>query len=144
MIKQSEKQVTSSVNSPIKSIVSALKATFASYILLIICFLVLALVYTYTPMPHKYLTPGINIICTIALFFAGFLSSRKTGVMGYLHGAIAGFMFTSVRILLSLAVFDGYVYSDSVAKIMLWGVLISALGGIFGVNFGKNTKRKRK
>lgn len=142
MIKQSEPKTPATTNTPAKSLLATIGATFTAYILLVVCFALLALVYTYTAMPDKWLEPAIDILCAVALFVSGFVASRKVCVMGYLHGAIAGLWFTLIRILVSVAVFDGYVGSESIVKVILTSVVIAALGGIFGVNFGKTNKKR--
>ncbi len=144
MIKQSENKAAISVAAPMRSIKAIAGAAIKAYIFLVICFAVLAVVYTYSKMPNRYLTPSINAISAMSLLMAGFEASRKAKVMGYLHGAAAGFVCSLVRILAGLMIFKSYVPTDSVGKVMLLGILISAAGGIAGVNFGKNnTKRKR-
>ena len=144
MIKQTEPKTSHLSFSLPKSLAATLGATFRAYILLVVCFALLALAYTYTTMPDKWLDPGIDILSTIALFVSGFVASRKISVMGYLHGAVAGLWFTLIRLIVSLAVFDGYVGSDSIAKVVLSGIVIAALGGIAGVNFGKTDKKRKK
>ena len=144
MIKQSENKLTISTIAPARSIVSIVKASVKAYIFLIICFGVLAAVYTYSNMPNSYLAPAINAISVLSLVLAGFEASRKVRVMGYLHGALAGLFFTWVRILAGLAVFKSYVPSEGIGKTFITGILIAAVGGILGVNFGKNNKRKKK
>ncbi len=143
MIKQSESKVSINTAAPIRSIVAILKATLKAYIFLIICFALLAVVYTYSKMPSSYLTPAINIISALSLILAGFDSSRKVRVMGYLHGAGAGFLCSLIRIIIGLLVFGSYVPTDGIGKSLILGTLISAVGGIAGVNFGKNKKRKK-
>lgn len=143
MIKQSETK-SSPLPHPAKSLAATLKATLGAYILLVVCFAVFALAYTYTGMPDKWLDPGIDIICALALFVSGFTASKAVSFMGYLHGALAGLWFSLIRILVSIAVFDGYVGSESIAKVILSGVIIAALGGIAGINFGKSNGKKRK
>ena len=143
MIKQSENKLTMSTASPVKSIVAVLKATVEAHIFLIICFAVLALIYTYSNMPDAYLTPCVYTITAVSLILAGFEAARKAQVMGYLHGALAGFVCVLARILVSVAVFKSYVPSGSIGGALLLGIVISAAGGIAGVNSGKKRKRKK-
>ena len=63
--------------------------------------------------------------------------------MGYLHGAAAGLMCSIIRILAGYAIFKSYVPSDSIAKTIISAVVISAVGGIAGVNSAKNHKQKK-
>ena len=143
MIKQSETKLTAQALSPARSILAILKATVGAHIFLIICFATLALVYTYTNMPNAYLDPCVYAISAISLVFAGFMAARKIKTMGYLHGAAAGLMCSIIRILAGYASFKSYVPSDSIAKTIISAVVISAVGGIAGVNSAKNHKQKK-
>ena len=142
MIKQSETTLTTSQGALTRSIFAILKATILAHIFLVICFALLALVYTYTKMPNSYLTPCVYGISAISLIIAGFLAARKVRCMGYLHGAATGLVCSIIRILSGFAVFKSYVPSDSMAKTIVSAVVISAIGGIAGINSAVKTKRK--
>jgi len=144
MIKHSEGQVSEYAFAPVKSLIGAVKGTVTAYIFLVICFCILALVYTYTPMPDKYVETAVNGISVVSLLVAGFVSSRSADMLGWLHGALAGFMHSVIRILLGLMVFKSYVPSDGVVKLLLIAILTAAIGGIAGINFGKNKRRRSK
>ncbi len=126
------------------SMISVTKAVIVSYIFLIAAFAVLALVYTYTSMPQAYLEPAVDAISAVSLVGAGFLASRSIRSFGWLHGALAGIISTLIRLLLSLAVFDGYVPTESPVMLMAIGVICSALGGIMGVNLFRGGNKRRK
>lgn len=142
MIKQSETTLTTSQGTLIRSIFAILKATILAHIFLVVCFAVLALVYTYTKMPNAYLSPCVYSISAISLLLAGFLSARRIKTMGYLHGAAAGFVCSIIRVLSGYAVFKSYVPSEGIAKTVISAVVISAIGGIVGVNSAGKAKRK--
>ena len=144
MIKHSEGQVSEYAFAPVKSLIGAVKGMVTAYIFLIVCFCILALIYTYTPMPDKYVEPAVNGISLVSLLIAGFASSRSADMMGWLHGALAGLMHAVIRMLLGLMVFKSYVPSDGVGKIILIAILTAAIGGIAGINFGKNKRRRSK
>ena len=143
MIKQSETKLTVAAITPVRSITAVVKATVAAHIFLIICFALLALVYTYSGMPNAYLTPCVHAISVISLLLAGFIAAKKVKFMGYIHGGAAGLVCAVVRILAGYIVFKSYVPSDSIAKTVITAIVISAVGGVAGVNFAKNKKRKK-
>ena len=142
MIKQSETTLTTSQGTLTRSIFAILKATISAHIFLVICFALLALVYTYTKMPNSYLTPCVYGISAMSLIIAGFMAARRVKSMGYLHGALTGLICSIIRILLGYAVFKSYVPTDGIAKTIISAVVISAIGGIAGVNSAGKTKRK--
>lgn len=143
MIKQSETKLTTQAAFPVRSISAVLKATLTAHIFLIISFALLALVYTYTKMPNGFLDPCVYAISAMSLLIAGFMAARKIKTMGYLHGAAAGLVCSIIRILAGFAVFKSYVPSQGIAKTIISAVVISAVGGIAGVNSAKNRKRKK-
>jgi len=149
MIKHSEKSIEPRQFSVARSAVAILKAVLSSYIFLIVAFTVLALVYTYSNMSEGMLKNVTNALSVISLVIAGFLSSRTISSFGWLHGALAGLISTLIRILMGLVVFKSYVHSDGVFKVLLIGILCAMVGGVLGVNLGKDkprtsTKKKRK
>lgn len=144
MIKTGDRSLETSGFVPVASLISVTKAVVVSYIFLIAAFAVLALVYTYTSMPQRYLEPAVDAISAVSLVGAGFLASRSIRSFGWLHGALAGIISTVIRLLLSLAVFDGYVPTESPVMLMAIGVICSTLGGILGVNLFRGGNKRRK
>ncbi len=126
---------------PFYSIKSVIKGVVFSYIILIPAFIVLAAVYTYTPMPDSYLKPAIIVISILSIFLSGFMSSVRVRSKGWLHGIIAGLLYAIVRLITGLAVFGSYVPNQSVALTFIVTMLIAAAGGIAGVNFGSKSQR---
>ena len=143
MIKQSENPANISAASLVRSLASVVRASLEAYIFLIICFAVLALLYTYTKMPEKWLGPSISVLSAFSVILAGFEASRRTGKMGYLHGAASGFLCALMRILLGLAIYKSYVPTDGIGKALIPAILLGALGGMAGVNLTRKNKVKR-
>ena len=117
------------------------KGVVSAYIFLVIAFLVLSLVYTYTPMPDKYLSPAVSILGFVGIFVAGFVAAAKAGNRGWLHGAVTGILFALVRIAAGYAVFGHYVPSRGIFVPLLITTFLAIIGGIVGVN-KKSTKKK--
>ncbi len=144
MIKTETKKQSESVLSFTNTLGSVAKGVVVSYIFLVLAFAALALVYTYTDMSDKFLTPAVYIISAISLFGAGFVSSAKAKVHGWLHGALAGVMYALARLGLGVAVFKSYVPSAGILETLLVSVVLAVLGGIFGVNVHRKAPHKRK
>ena len=115
-------------------LVTVFKGTLAAYVLLIICFALLAAVYTYTPIPDSYIKPAVNILTIASLVFGGCVSGKNVFGFGWLHGAATGFVYTIIRIALGYAVFGSYVPSSGIMPIIAVGVLAATVGGILGIN----------
>jgi len=125
------------------SLRSVVKGTAFAYILLVISFVVLALLYTYTDMPDKSLVSAVGIISKISIFFAGFFASAMAKNRGWLHGVLAGLLYATLQTVAGYAIFKSYVPSDSILKTFALSALVATVGGIFGVNM-KNKVRIKK
>ena len=119
-------------------LLSALKGTVWAYIFLIITFGILSAVYTYTSLPDSLVGTIVSVLTAMSLVFGGLFSSRNAHSFGWMHGALTGFFYTVIRIASGFAVFKSYVPDSSVASMFLLGILLSALGGIIGINLSKN------
>ncbi len=124
------------------SIKSVITGVIIAYIFLVPAFIILALVYTYTPMPDSYLKPAVTVISILSIFLSGFTASAKVKSKGWLHGTASGLIYGLIRIGAGLMVFGKYVPSASIAKTLLVTIAIAALGGIAGVNIKSQKKRK--
>lgn len=145
MIKQGENRGTNANFDFSKSVISILRSVVFAYIFLIICFALLALVYTYTDMPEDSLSPWVNAISALSLIAGGFSASRRVTSLGYLHGALSGLMCSLIRVVSGIAVFGRYISDTGIVPTLLLGTFIAALGGIAGVNAsGCKRKKKRK
>jgi len=141
MIKADKKQQTARHFASTVSLKAIAKGVFTSYIFLMPAFLCLAIVYTYTSMPDKFLSPATDVLSMLSIFLAGFASSAKAGNHGWLHGLLAGVLYALVRIVMGLAIFGRYVPSKGIASTILITALLSALGGIVGVNVLKKPRK---
>ena len=142
MIKTDSALHSSEGLSPFYSIKSVVTGVILSYIFLVTVFVVMALVYTYTPMPDSYLKPAVTIVGIMSIFLSGFISSGKAMSKGWLHGSLSGLLHALVRIIAGMMTFGKYVPSASIVQTLAVTVAIAALGGIAGVNVSAN-RRKR-
>ncbi len=70
---------------------------------------------------------------------ASMYAAKKIGDRGYLVGIIVGLAVFAVITLISLAVSDGGITYNTLFHLLII-TLSSAIGGIIGVNIGKNKK----
>ncbi len=119
-------------------LLSALKGTAGAYIFLIITFGILSVVYTYTSLPDSLVGTIVSVLTALSLVFGGLISSKNVNSFGWMHGALAGMFYTIIRIATGFAVFKSYVPDSSIVSMFLTGILLSALGGIIGINLSKN------
>lgn len=119
------------------SITSVLKGTVYSYIFLVICFAVLAVVYTYTAFPAGMLSPFTRGITAASIILCGILSARKINGFGWLHGAAAGLVYSVIRFTAGAVTTNGFAFDKNFLSMLLLGLLLGAAGGIIGINFKK-------
>ena len=134
MIKSEGKDLQTGRPSFGRFLLTAIKGTIAAYILLIVCFALLAAVYTYTPVPDRCIKPAVNVITCASLIFGGCVSGKNVFGFGWLHGAATGFFYTAIRIAASYVVFDKYIISADVVPLILVAISVATLGGIIGIN----------
>ncbi len=94
----------------------------------------LAIVLLLTPMTEKMLPAIVNVVGALSIFAGGFASGRKSGSLGWLHGGLAGAVYTAACFVLGLLVFPELMPVALLARRLLLGFGIGLVGGIAGVN----------
>lgn len=121
--------------SKINTSVSAVtKGILESYVILAILFFIIALAYTYTPFPSKFLTPCVSALTVLSLVLCGLFAARAIQYCGWLHGALAGFFYTAIRYIFSALFLNGFGFNTAVISMFLLGTFFGAVGGILGIN----------
>ncbi|MBO7288489.1 MAG: TIGR04086 family membrane protein [Clostridia bacterium] len=122
----------------IRILLKSVKFIILSYIISLILLLVLAFVIVYTDISETISNPAVSIITLSGAFISSFLTAKNLTSRGWLFGFVTGifniaFLFALGTLLTSSAFF-------TVPKIMfmLYGGMCGAIGGIIGVNVGKN------
>ena len=122
----------------IRILLKSVKFIILSYIISLILLLVLAAVIVYTDISETISNPAVSIITLSGAFISSFLTAKNLTSRGWLFGFVTGifniaFLFALGTLLTSSAFF-------TVPKIMfmLYGGMCGAIGGIIGVNVGKN------
>ena len=137
MIKHEYAELSDKKAGIIKSITAVTKGTAGGYVLLIICFAVLALVYTYTSFPAGMLKPFVTGITALSLIFCGILTARSIDFFGWLHGVFAGILYTVIRYIFGAVFLNGFGFNTATLSMFLLGIVLGAAGGILGINFKK-------
>lgn len=122
----------------IRVLLKSVKFIILSYIISFILLLVLAAVIVYTNVSETISNPAVNIITLSGAFISSFLTAKNLTSRGWLFGFLSGlfnvaFLFAAGTLFTSSPFF-------TVPKIMfmLYGGICGAIGGIIGVNVGKN------
>lgn len=100
---------------------------------------VFALVMYFFELDSSLAVPLASVSIALGSFIASYITAKKIGDKGYLVGAVVGAAVFAVLTVISLiASFDGIGINTLLRFIII--ILASMIGGILGVNKGKNKK----
>lgn len=126
-------------NSAVKSgIRFVLGGTVASYIFLIAAFAILAVVYTYTPLPAGLISPLTSAVTAVSIIFCGAFCARKAKCFGWLHGGASGMVYSIIRIAVVICV-KSHISPKDALFVLATGIFLGIAGGIIGINLRKNS-----
>lgn len=97
-----------------------------------------ALIY-FLNLDRAYSTPLGTVSLALGSFTAAYYVSKRSGHKGYLIGAFVGLISFAAVTVISLIVSKGGLTLNTLFHFIII-VLASAIGGILGVNKGKNKK----
>lgn len=121
----------------IKGIFSAFKGMIGGYLILVVCFAVLAAVYTYTPFPAGLINPFVTGITAVSILACGIITAKYIICFGWLHGAFSGILYSAVRCLVGALLLNGFKFDSALLSMLILAVLLGAAGGILGINLKK-------
>ena len=94
----------------------------------------LAVLLALTPMTERMLPPIVNAVGALSVFAGGFVSGRHSGGIGWLHGGLAGVAYTLACFVLAALVFPDLLPVSLLARRLVLGFGIGAVGGMAGIN----------
>ena len=106
--------------------------------------LIAALVLTYTPIPMSSVGTVSRVILLAGAFVCGFWNGAGGRKSGWLLGVIGGALYMVIVTVIGMFVRDEYLFSKVTAVNILSGIILGAVGGIFGINSTKSKKYKKK
>ena len=108
----------------------------------IIIFLIIAGVYTFTPMQPSVLSPLAVVVSLICVFAAGFLAGKMGAAPGWLAGGITGIGYAIVMIIAGWISTVVPLLSLRPLIILFACFVVGAVGGIFGINLKPRKRMK--
>ena len=129
---------TGSNTGVVRILLKSVKFIILSYVISFILLLVLALVIVYTDVSETISGPAVNIITLSGAFVSSFLTAGNLTSKGWICGFLSGMLnimllFAAGSLFTSSAFFTAHKM-----MFMLYGGICGAVGGIIGVNVGKN------
>ncbi|WP_047151233.1 TIGR04086 family membrane protein [Aneurinibacillus tyrosinisolvens] len=107
--------------------------TLYSLIIVFIGSLIASLLLAFTGVTEASLPKLVYIVNALALFIGGFVSGRRGQEKGWYYGGMTGIMYYVFLLLLGFLGFNSQLGMHNVYYLLL-SFVISALGGIIGVN----------
>jgi putative membrane protein (TIGR04086 family) len=95
--------------------------------------LILALLLEWTTFSESQVPVVMYVINGIALLYGGFIAGRRSATRGWLSGALSGLGYALVMLIIGFLAFD-MPMSTQAAAFLAIAVLLSALGGVLGIN----------
>jgi putative membrane protein (TIGR04086 family) len=111
-----------------------LKSVMIGYIFSLICFIILALLVTFTSLSDSIAPSITQVVIIMGLAITGANAAMKSKAKGWLYGIITGVVYIVILLLISWVAIDGFTFDKyALAKVGL-GVVVGAIGGMIGIN----------
>ncbi len=119
------------------SILKAIKFIIVSYLVSLVLVFSLASLVVYTDVPESVGSVGVEVIVFLGSFLCAFLLGRNTKRSGLIGGGVIGLFSILGLMLIGVAVYGEFADVGDVVIKISGGFLAGAVGGILGVNTGK-------
>lgn len=103
---------------------------------------VLAAVMLFGGVPEWLMGPAAIAASLISVFLGAVSTVKKIGEKGWLWGAVCGGIYYAIVYMCALAAMGEFNFSLKTALMILIGIFVGAVGGIFAVN-SSQTRRRR-
>jgi putative membrane protein (TIGR04086 family) len=119
-------------------------ALIITFITVALFMLIASLVLTYTPIPMSSVSVISRIILLCGAFVCGFWNGAGGRKSGWLLGLSGGTLYMVLITVIGMLVNNDFSFSGVTLVNILSGIILGALGGIFGINSTKSKKYKKK
>lgn len=111
-----------------------IKSIFKALIGIVVLFLVLALLMTYTSIPQSVIMMLAFVLVIFDLAFCGMQSAYNMRKNGFFNGLMSGTLYVFILVILSMALIPGFTLDPKLLIKAVSGILASGIGGMIGVN----------
>ena len=111
-----------------------LKSVGIGYGFSLICFLLLAVLVTFTRLSEGIVPMVTQGIIIVGLTVSGAGAAMRAKSRGWLYGIICGILFIGIIVLVSWIAVDGFTFDKYILSKVLLGIVVGAIGGMIGIN----------
>ena len=116
------------------NILRVIKGLMIAYIITLPCFLIFALILTYTDFPEKYTYIAVLATTIISVLVAASFSTKNVKSKGWMNGGAVGLIYMVILYLISSIVFMNFNIDMQAIFSLIIGTIVGAIGGILGIN----------
>ena len=116
-----------------------LKGILLGVIVTAICVFVFAALMLLLKTGNRFAAPFATVSAAVGTFFAAAYTAKRMGRRGYINGLIIGIITFVIITVVSLIVDKGGLTMNTLFHFVII-ILSSLIGGVVGVNFGRNKK----
>ncbi len=115
-----------------------------AFVLTLFVFVILALLYIFTPLPNIAL-PAISRIAVLATeFFMAYLVGKFSRFPSIVAGGLFGTGYTVIILFIGLCTLSVSLFSLKFLLMLFTGILFGMLGGVFGGSIAQKRRRRRR
>lgn len=113
-------------------------------ILTLFVFIILALLYIFTPMPNSAL-PAVSRIAILATeFFMAYLTGKYSRFPAIVAGGLFGTGYTVLLLFIGICTLSVSLFALKFLLMLFTGILFGMLGGAFGGSAAQKKRRRRR
>lgn len=113
---------------------SFFKSLVLSYIITLAMVLIMAIIFTYTPLKEKTIPLFNTIIMIISITLGAIYLTLKIGEKGWLNGGIVGIGYYIILILLNIVFLKNHKIDIYTTSKLLISLITGIIGGMIGIN----------
>lgn len=115
-----------------------------AFILTLFVFVILGLLYIFTPLSNSALPAIVRIAVLATEFFMAYLTGKFSRFPAVIAGAFFGLGYTVILLFLGICTLSISLFSLKFLLMLFTGILFGALGGIFGGSAAQKRRRRRR
>lgn len=113
---------------------SFFKSLVVSYIITLVMILIMAIIFTYTPLKEKNIPLFNTVIMIISITVGAIYLTLKIGEKGWLNGGLVGIVYYIILVLLNFILFKNHSIDIYTTSKLIISLATGIIGGMIGIN----------